>query len=279
MIPERESGPRPALSLELAFLLALLAPLVHLLWTILFSQIGFQLQVSTLGMGALVTYGGMFALCASRLRGPPARQLGFVAAPGPAWLAVVFLTSAIVLSSEVDNVVKTLAPPTPPPLPANAVAPPFFGVALALVYIGVYPLVYDLFFLGVLQPLATARFGTVRGVLLTTLMSGFAAAFLPAIMNGGAGALAPKFSDALVLCILRQCAGSLWPALALSVLWGVGLLCAQYQVFGLAGFDASGAHTPLPWLAGAALLTGVGLGLCRAAARSANARSSSPARG
>ena len=279
MIPERESGPRPALSLELAFLLALLAPLVHLLWTILFGQIGFQLLISTLGMGALVTYGGMFALCASRFRAPPARQLGFVAAPAPAWLAVVFLTSAIVLSSEVDNVVKALAPPTPPPAQPNAASPPFFGVALAVVYIGVYPLVYDVFFRGVLQPLATARFGTVPGVLLATVMSGFASAFLPAIMNGGVGALAPAFSDALVLCILRQSSGSLWPVLTLHVLWGVGLICAQYQVFGLAGFDAGGAHTPMPWLAGAALLTGVGLGLCRAAARSGSARSSSPARG
>ena len=279
MIPERESGPRPAVSLELAFLLALLAPLVHLLWTILFGQIGFQLVISSLGMGALVTYGGLFALCASRFRAPPARQLGFVAAPGPAWLAVVFLTSALVLSSEVDNVVKSLAPPPPPPAPSGAVTtPPFFGIALALVYIGVYPLVYDVFFRGVLQPLATARFGAAPGVLLTTVMSGFAAAFLPAIMNGGAGALAPAFTDALVLCILRQSAGSLWPVLALHVLWGVGLICAQYQVFGLAGFDAGGAHTPMPWVAGAALLSGVGLGLCRAAARG-SARSSSPARG
>jgi membrane protease YdiL (CAAX protease family) len=279
MIPERESGPRSALSLELAFLLALLAPLVHLLWTILFGQIGFQLFLSQLGMGALVTYGGLFALCASRFRTPPARQLGFLAAPAPAWLAVVFLTSAIVLSSEVDNVVKSLAPPTPPPAPTGAVAPPFFGVALALVYVGVYPLVYDVFFRGVLQPLATARFGAAPGVLLTTVMSGFASAFLPAIMNGGAGALAPAFIDALVLCILRQSAGSLWPVLALHVLWGIGLICAQYQVFGLAGFDAGGAHTPVPWVVGAALLTGVGLGLCRAAARAGNARSSSPARG
>jgi len=278
MIPERESGPRPALSLELAFLLALLAPLVHLLWTILFGRIGFQLTISALGMAALVTYGLLFALAASRIRQPPARQLGFVAASGPAWLAAFFLVSAIVLSSEVDNVVKSFAPPIPPPLPTGP-TPPLFGVAFALVYIGVYPLCYDVFFRGVLQPLATARLGVVPGVFLTSVMSGYAAACLTAVMSGGGGVFAPALIDALVLCILRQCAGSLLPVIALHVVWGVAQICAEYQIFGLTGFDAGGAHTPLPWIAGAALLTGVGLGLCRAAARAGSARSSSPAQG
>jgi membrane protease YdiL (CAAX protease family) len=279
MIPERESGPRPALSLELAFLLALLAPLVHLLWTILFNRIGFQLLISALGMGALVTYGLLVALCAPRFRQPPARQLGFVAAPGPAWLAALFLVSAIVLSSEVDNVVKSFVPPIPPPLPAGP-TPPLFGVALALVYIGVYPLCYDVFYRGVLQPLATARLGVIPGVFLASIMSGYAAACVNVVtLDSGGAVFAPALIDALVLCILRQCAGSLWPALALHVVWGVAQICAEYQVFGLAGFDGGGAHTPLPWIAGAALLTGVGLGLCRAAARAGSARTRSPAQG
>ncbi|HXZ84462.1 MAG TPA: CPBP family glutamic-type intramembrane protease [Myxococcota bacterium] len=282
MIPERESGPRPLLSLELAFLLALLAPLVHLLWTILFEQIGFQLVISTVGMGALVTYGGLLALCASRFRAPPARQLAFVAAPAPAWLAVVFLTSAIVLSSEVDNVVKSLAPPPPAAAELSGALPPFFGVAFALVYIGVYPLVYDVFFRGVLQPLAAARFGAAGGVVLTAAMSGFAEAFMPSMLGGASElgpALPPAFLNALMLCILRQSGGSLWPVLALHVLWGIVLIGAAHHVFGLAGFDGGGAHTPMPWIVGAALLTAVGLGLCRAAARSGSARSSSPAQG
>jgi membrane protease YdiL (CAAX protease family) len=277
MIPESDPAPRPALSLELAFVLALLAPLVHLLWTILFTQIGFQLSISAIGMAALVTYGGLFALCASRLRGPPARVLGFVAAPGPAWLAVVFLLGTIVLTSEVDNVLKAWHPPTPQP-PESA-APPYYGAALAVVYIGVFPLVYEVFFRGVLQPLATTRLGVVPGLMLTTAMSGFGASFLIAVSGDALAVLVPAFIEALVLSILRQSAGSLLPVLALHTLWGVVMICAQYHVFGLAGFDAGGAHTPTPWVAGAALATGIGLGLCRVAARIGAARRSSPARG
>ncbi|MFI5314299.1 MAG: type II CAAX prenyl endopeptidase Rce1 family protein [Myxococcota bacterium] len=278
MIPEQDPEPRPPLSLEFVFVLALLAPLGHLLWVILLGQIGMRLIISAMGMGALVTYGGLFALCASRFRLPPSRQLAFVTAPASAWLAVLFLAASVVVTSEIDNVVKSLLPP--PLMPAQLPeVPPYFGAALALVQIGVFPLVYDVFFRGVLQPIATTRIGVIPGVILSALLSGFASAFLPAVTALGLWALVPALLNALILCILRQSAGSLWPVLALSSLWGAVQICANYQVFGLAGFDAGGAHTPAIWVAGAALLTAVGLGLCRAAARAGAARSSSPARG
>jgi membrane protease YdiL (CAAX protease family) len=269
VIPEHDPEPRPALTLEFVVVLALVAPLGHLLWVILLGQIGFKLGISAIGMGALITYGGLFALCAARFRIPPARQLAFGPAPVSAWLAVIFLVASLVVSSEVDNVVKGLMAPQPPEPPQPPETAPYLGAALAVVYIGVFPLVYDLFFRGVMQPLATTRIGVIPGVILTTLMSGFAGAFLSAV-SLGLWALVPPLLNALILSILRQSAGSLWPVLALHVLWGVALICANYQVFGLAGFDAGGAHTPLVWVAGAALLTGVGLGLCRAAARAAS---------
>lgn len=277
MIPEQEPEPRPPLSLEFVFVLALLAPLSHLLWVILLGQIGLHLIISAIGMGALITYGGLFALCAARFRLPPARQLALLRAPASAWLAVIFLGASIVVTSEIDNVVKSLMPP--PPLPSQVPeAPPYFGAALAIVYIGVFPLVYDVFFRGILQPLATTRIGVVPGVIFTAFISGFASAFLPAMMSSGLWALVPGLLNALILCILRQSAKSLWPCLALHALWGAAQIGAQFKLFGLAGFDASGDHTPALWVGGAALLTGVGLGLCRAAARAESARSS-PASG
>ncbi len=278
MIPESDPEPRPPLTLEFVFVLALLAPLSQLLWVILLGQIGVKLIISAIGMGALITYGGLFALCASRFRLPPARQLALVRAPASAWLAVVFLGASIVLTSEIDNMVKSLLPP--PPVPSQvALSPPYFGEALAIVYIGVFPLAYDLFFRGIFQPLATTRIGVVPGVILTALLSGFASAFLQAMLTSGLWALVPGLLDALMLCILRQSAKSLWPVIALHALWGVAQIGAQYKVFGLAGFDAGGDHTPAIWVGGAALLTGVGLALCRAAARAGSARTSSAAQG
>lgn len=267
MIPDPDGEPRAPLTLEFAFVLALLAPLIHLLWVILLGQIGVRLPFSAIGMAALITYGGLFALCAARFRQPPQRQLALVPAPLSAWLAVLFLAPSVVVASEIDNVLKALVPP--PPLPMELVeAPRYFGTALALLYLGVYPLVYGFFFRGVFQPLAASRLGVIAGVTLTSILSGFAMGFLPAMTGAGLWVMAPALINALTLSILRQSAKSLWPSLALHSLWGVVYICAEYRMFGLAGFDADGAHTPTTWVAGAALLMGVGLALCRSASRS-----------
>ncbi|HTO52232.1 MAG TPA: CPBP family glutamic-type intramembrane protease [Myxococcota bacterium] len=273
MIPDSESEPQPPLTLGFVFVLALLAPLTQFLWMLLFEKIAVQLGPSSLGMATLVTYGGMFALCAARFRVPPARQLAFVPAPLTGWLAVIFLAAAVIVSSELDNVVKAIAPPPVVPPAELGPMPPLAGVALAFLQIGVFPLCYGVFFRGVLQPLASARLGALGAVLVTAFLSAFADAFIPSLISRGLWLLAPALLNALVLCILRQCSRSLWPALALESLWGVVQICAAYQVFGLAGFDAGGGHTPLVWVGSGALLTVVGLALCRAAAREGSARS------
>ncbi|HTO09099.1 MAG TPA: CPBP family intramembrane glutamic endopeptidase [Myxococcota bacterium] len=282
MIPDSDSEPRPPLTLAFVFVLALLAPLSHLLWLILFEKIGVQLAASQLGMSALVTYGLMFALCAQRFRQPPARQIGLVSAPASAWIAVVFLVAAIIVSSEIDNVVKSIAPPPPAPPPdpdPSHLRPQALAAAGTLVWVLAFPLAYNLFYRGVLQPLATTQLGVIPGVLVSALLSGFGASFLPSLMAHGPWPFVPGFLNALVLCILRQSSGSLWPAIALDSLWGVAQVCASYQLFGLAGFDGAGAHTPAGWVVGCTALTVVGLVLCRAAARGGTTGSSSAARG
>ena len=277
MIPEHEPAPRPPLTVEYAFLLALFAPLCQFVATLVFGTLGFHLQVSALGMGTLVAYGSLFALCATRLRPPPGKALGFVGAPATAWVSVLFLAGSIVLSSEVDNLLRSgLSLPAAEGAPV--VPPPYFTPAFAILLVGVLPLSYDVVFRGRFQPRASARLGPLSAVVLTTALSGFASGFIPALALN-VWQLPRHLLDALVLCILRECAGSLWPVLALHVLWGIATFCATYGVFGLAGFDASGAHTPTPWVAGAAALTLVGLALCRAASRASAGRPSSPAQG
>jgi hypothetical protein len=272
MIPDRDIGDRPPLTLEFAFVLALLAPLVHVLAVMVLSLVGFRGSVPVVGMGALLAYGGIFTVCALRFRRPPLQQLALVRAPATAWVAVAFLAASVVLSSEIDNLVKAAWP-----LPSELVAPgeavetsDFVGSTLAVVELAVFPLAYELFFRGILQPLAVARIGVIAGILLTAMLSGVASG----LVFGGLFGVAPAFANALVLCVLRQASGSLWPPLALHALTGLVILGAQYQLFGLAGFDdTTAAHTPLEWLAGAAILTGIGFGLLRIAARAGKAES------
>ena len=270
MIPDRDAGARPPLTLEFAFVLALLAPLVHGLCVLFLSAIGFRGAVPVVGMGAVLAYGGIFTLCALRFRRAPLEELALVRAPASAWAAVLFLAASVVLSSEIDNWVKVFFPlPSEPVAPGPAVvAPPFLGATLAVVELAVFPLAYELFFRGILQPLAVSRIGVVPGVLLTALLSAVASG----LVFSGLTSLPPAFANALVLGVLRQASGSLWPPIALHALTGAITLGAQYQLFGLAGFDdVSAPHTPLEWVAGAAVLTAIGFALLYRSARARNA--------
>jgi membrane protease YdiL (CAAX protease family) len=267
MIPDPDVRERPPLSLELVFVLALLAPLFHSLAVMVLLLVGFRGLVPVVGMGALLSYGAIFAWCAARFSRPPTQQLALLVPPPAAWVALLFLLPSIVLSSELDNWVKVWFPP--PPAFADPAAPfeppPFLGPTLAIVFVVVLPLAYELFFRGVLQPLAAARLGVIGGVVLTAVLSGVARG---ATGFGTPWEIAPACATALVLCILRQATGSLWPPIGLHVLIGLTALAAQYGLFGIPGFDdMSAPHTPAPWLAGAALSTAIGFGLCRAASR------------
>lgn len=266
MIPDPDVRERPPLSLELVFVLALLAPLLHSLAVMVLLLVGFRGLIPVVGMGAVLAYGGIFSLCAVRFRRPPAQQLAFVNPPAVAWAAVLFLLPSIVLSSELDNWVKVFFPPPPFVDPGPTLeTPPFLGPTLAIVFVAVLPLAFELFFRGVMQPLAVGRLGVIGGILLTTVLSGVARG---ATGFGAPWEIAPACATALVLCILRQASGSLWPPLALHVLVGLTAFAAQYQVFGLPGFDDMTArHTPAAWLAGAAACTLLGFVLCRVASR------------
>ena len=180
---------------------------------------------------------------------------------------MLFLASSVVLSSELDNWVKVFFPLPAPTLASDppAEAPPFLAATLAIIQLLVFPLAYELFFRGILQPLAVARIGVTPGVLLTALFSAVASG----LVFAGLWGLAPAFATALVLCVLRQASGSLWPPLALHALIGAITVGAQYNAFGLAGFDdVTAPHTPLVWVAGAAVLTGIGFALLYVTARS-----------
>jgi membrane protease YdiL (CAAX protease family) len=267
MIPDHDhglGGTRPPLTLEFAFMLALLAPLLHVLCAMLLSLIGFRGTVPIFGMGAVLAYAGIFSLCALRFQHPPLQQLALVRAPVSAWLAVAFLASSVVLASEVDNWVKVFFPVPTDLLATPAEVPPYFATTFGIVEIAVFPLAYELFFRGILQPLAVARIGIVGGIVITAMLSGVASG----LVFGGLWGVAPAIVLSLVLCVLRQASGSLWPPIALHALTGAVTLAAQFQVFGLPGFDDTTApHTPLVWIVAATVSTAIGFALLWFASR------------
>jgi hypothetical protein len=259
-----EVGPGPALTTSLAVSSALAAGFAHLALTLsLVAAAGESHAV--VALAGLVAYGAFFALLAARLDGPPAVRLGFVRPARGSALACLLLLPSVLLVSEIDNLVRAAAQ-LPAATEQAAGVTPAQGIELALVFAGAAPLMYGVFFRGLLQPVLVERLGSVRGVLACSVLE--ACAGLPGLLYS-AFDWPERVATAALLGTLRQCSGSLLPALLLHAAIGAVGTAAQFGVFGIAGFDdLAAAHTPPAWLAAAAASTALGLWVCHRLSRS-----------
>jgi membrane protease YdiL (CAAX protease family) len=268
MIPEREPGPREPRPFTSGF--AILLPFVAwylqvavslLMLALMGSDQPSSLSPALLGISSILAYGGALALAAPRIPPPPAQALGFVPAPRISWVAALTLLPSILLISELDNVFKAIWPP--PEAVQNLTEEPPAGLhmtELAVVLIAVLPVVEEIFFRGLLQPRVIELWGRRRGILATAAL----AAVTTLLSSGNLWVLPTALGSGLVLGILRESSGSVLPGLMLNVLFGTTTLLALSGAFGIPGFDdLSAPHTPLHWLAAAAVATGLGIRLCR----------------
>ncbi|MCP5040802.1 MAG: CPBP family intramembrane metalloprotease [bacterium] len=257
-----EYEPPPPLNTAFVLMLALGAPLVHLFSLLIMQGMGLTPGITTIGMATIITYGMLFSLCAPRIPEPVGESLGFVPARRAAWIAVPFLLWSLLISSEVDNLLKGVFP-LPESLTADTADPPMFGTALVVVLMIVFPIAYEFFFRGVMQPIVVGELGPPAGIVITAALCGFASGMgvgLPWL-------ILPGIVNALMLGVLRHASGSIKPGLLMHMAaGGLGVL-AHYRALGIPGFDRTDVtHTPLGWLIAAAAFTGVGLRLCRHAA-------------
>jgi membrane protease YdiL (CAAX protease family) len=226
------------------------------------------------GMATIAAFGATIALVAPRLPDPPGPHFGFVRASVWAWLAVPFLASSIVLVSELDNLARLLVP-EPESVPPAEARDALAWLELGLVLAVVVPVCEEIFFRGLVQPGLARQTRAAVAVAVTAVLQGLAWALPYAFSPAHSLRFFTLYAGmALALGLLRAAGRSILPPLALSVLFGaIGVLAAA-KVLGIPGFDDTGpAHTPLEWLAPAAFLTGIGLGLCRVAARAAESTS------
>jgi membrane protease YdiL (CAAX protease family) len=263
------NGADPGLELTpaVAAFSALSAGFAHMViaWS-LAASVGATLAVFALG--GLLAHGVFFALLAPRLGAEPGARLGFVRPARGSAAACVLLLASVLLISEIDNVVRRLFP-LPEAIRAALEAPRTAepagtalreGAELALVQLVVFPLIYEVFYRGLVQPVLIARLGGRRGVLLCAALEASAALANPLFL----WAWPVVAARGALLGTLRECSGSVVPPLALHALMGAAEAGAHFELFGIPGFDLLGAaHTPAAWLAAAALPTGAGLWLCQ----------------
>jgi membrane protease YdiL (CAAX protease family) len=240
--------------------------------------------------GLLVSFGNAFAIAARRIPRPLAPALGLQAAPASAWLAPFLLLPALLLVSELDNLLVAFFPVTEPPAPEQP-APTALDIGVAaFVLVVIEPGATEWFFRGVLQSQLALLWDGPRAVVATSLLS-WAFAVLPQRVLTSLGILPTGnaeldlvrisiavLGEAALLGIVRQSSGSLYPALLLAALFGATKLLSEEQALRIPGFDdTSAAHTPASWLFPALILTAAGLGLChRMAAQRREDRAPSP---
>lgn len=261
--------PAPALNARVVIAGALAAASGHLVLLVLMgSAVGFDaLTPSLYGLAGLIANGAIFALLASRLGTAPAGSLGLVRPPAIAPLAVLLLLASLVLTSEIDNLVRAYWMPAEirDELERLASEPAGRDAVLRaaesiLIGVALFPVLYELLYRGIVQPVLIDRFGALRGIAFTAAVEAVASFLRPPNL---AYDMPEVFATALVLGVLRHTSGSLPASIALHVLIGAVGIAATYRVFGIPGFDDLAApHSPARWLISAAVCTALGLWLC-----------------
>jgi len=257
------ADPVPGLNTRLVITGALTAGSGHLMLALLLGASG---NPALYALAGLLAYGGIFAILASRLGTDPGPRLGLVPAPSLAIPAVLLLLPSLLLTSEIDNWVRSaFMPESLRELYEQMLAevasrdPAFLAAEQTLVQVLVLPLCFELLFRGIAQPVLAERFGTARGIAFTAALEA-GAVLLTTLTPFGKLEI---FAAALLLGALRQSSGSLLPALALRALMGAVTVAAGHGIFGIPGFDdLDSPHTPPYWLLGGGVCVALGLWLC-----------------
>ena len=102
--------PSPPLPPRYGLALAVLTGLFQGTALLFLVALGFPFGIGLVGMAALLAYGAAFALCVPRIAQPPTLGLALLRPPRLAWIAALMLVWALLLSSEIDNLVKLVIP-------------------------------------------------------------------------------------------------------------------------------------------------------------------------
>jgi membrane protease YdiL (CAAX protease family) len=214
-----------------------------------------------LALGSVLGLGGAGTLAARALPPPAERRIGLTGfAPG-LLLPVLLLLPSLLLTSEVDNWIARLLSAPEPSAASGAALDGLTTVELVLFAVLLRPVLEEFFFRGVLQQGVVAALGPVRGVALVAglfalMRASFGLDDSYRALTMGAQALL----DALLLGGLRVVSGSILPGTLLAMAMGAAgfAALAVKDSFPIPGFTAGG-HTPLAWLAPAALCVAVAI--------------------
>ena len=222
---------------------------------------------SHIGIGEAIGVGAVASFAARRVAEPQRERLGLRGFDTRFVPLLVSLLPAIVLLSEIDNILRAVAPPPELPAEIRQMEKEFVGtgpVAMMqtiLVAVGIAPVVEEWLFRGVIQQGLVAHLARVRGVVLT---AGLYAMVHVGPSPSASGTLSPfitSFLLGVVLGCVRLATGSvLAPILLSATISGLGLLVLHMDdAWPIDGLNVEGTHTSIVLLVPAALAVFWGL--------------------
>ena len=227
-----------------------------------------------LALGTALGLGGAGTLAARAISAPAERRIGLCGFAPRVLLPMLLLVPSVLLASELDNWIARLLPGADPAAQGEPAPDGLATLELVLFSVLLRPVLEEFFFRGVVQQGVVAALGPGRGVVLAALLfalvrASFGLGDAYRVLTLGAQALC----DGLLLGGLRLASGSILPGIALQMLAGAvgfGALAAK-EWLPIPGFNGGGDHTPVAWLAPAALSVAAGLALLLRDARTSGA--------
>jgi membrane protease YdiL (CAAX protease family) len=217
---------------------------------------GTKPTLASLGVGEAIGVGAVASFAARRVPEPQRERLGLRGFDAAFVPHLVALLPALVVLSELDNVLRAFAPPPQVPEEIEELQEDFVGtgpiavVQTVLVAVGIAPIVEEWMFRGVIQQGLVAHLSRARGVVLT--------AGLYAMVHVGpapstSGSLSPFLSSfvlGMILGAVRLATGSVLAPILLSA--GIGALglvaIGVADVLPVRGLNTPEGHTPLALL-------------------------------
>lgn len=239
------------------------------------SMFGAKPDFGAIGIGQVVGFGMVAIFATQHIPEPHAERLGLRGFSAEfAWVMLLLLPS-LLLMSELDNIIRDLAPVAPIDPELEEAASPFFEptvygeIQRFIVIVGLAPVMEEWLFRGVVQQGLIGNLGRIRGLLLTALLFALCRLVPGLPPSTLLSFLLVSLATGLLLGVVRIATGSLLSVILLHtgfnfVSWAAGFYADEFPID---GFNVPDSHTSFQVLLPALVATGYGLmGLKRALA-------------
>ena len=231
------------------------------------SMFGSRPGFGAIGIGQVVGFGLIAIFATQHVPEPHAERLGLQGFRPDYGAMLLLLLPSLFLMSELDNIIRDMAPVAPIDPELEEAASPFFEptvygeIQRFIVIVGLAPVMEEWLFRGVVQQGLIGNLGRLRGLLLTALLFALCRLVPGLPPSTLLSFLLVSLATGLLLGCVRIATGSLFAVILLHtgfnfISWAAGFYADEFPID---GFNVPDSHTSFQVLLPALVATGYGL--------------------